>query len=324
MSKVNSYSSIHGFGRERGFTLLEALIAFVVLAGGLLAAFRFHSTTLSVTAEAKVRAQATALAEHKLEELRNFQTIDQFNALVVDGTGMGDYDDANINFAADFTLSWDRVEAYGDNPRQVDVTVAWADRDGSAQTVVLSSIIWRNEPKDGASDLALALSGVGGNPTEGFGDSSGNLIDGGGGGPGNSVEITAVTIEENPNVYDDDGEQVSSVDIEFFGDIIFYDVGLASVSITGGTHQSAYCNIVEFDEDSQTYVAVANGGFLYQCHIIGVPAPTGWVWNGSLTYNEGGNDVVCAPGDSIDISINSETTSIELAVVVMTNNGACQ
>ena len=64
---------------QRGFTLLEALIAFVVLAGGLLAAFRFHTTTMAVTAESKIRSEAVALAEQKLEELRSYFGVNEAN-----------------------------------------------------------------------------------------------------------------------------------------------------------------------------------------------------------------------------------------------------
>lgn len=334
------YSSRFG---QRGFTLLEALIAFVVLAGGLLAAYRFHSTTMSVTAESKVRAQATTLAEQKLEELRNFQTVTEFNTIVVDGNGLGDY--AGVDYAADFTMAWDRDEAYGngDNPRKVTVTVSWTDREDQAESVTLSSIIWRTEPAEDAAELALAVNS-GGDPGGGWGDEHGNPISTGGNGDGGEVVITDVTIEDagyNGDIFDDNR---SYFNIEFFGDINFTDEGLASVGISGSPHYSAWCDIVELERDAEgnlvyrdaggnivsgpDYGAVGyvvlpggTGGFKYRCNIVGVPDTD--TWNGTLTYNPSGNDAVCSPGTTLDLSITQQTTFLELEVVVLSNSGEC-
>ncbi|MBQ0721333.1 MAG: prepilin-type N-terminal cleavage/methylation domain-containing protein [Gammaproteobacteria bacterium] len=311
-------------GHEKGFTLLEALIAFVVLAGGLLAAYRFHSTTLGVTAESKVRAQATALAEQKVEDLRNFQTLQRDAAYascadeeaddtlsfecVVDGSGLGDL--AGADYAAAFTLVWDRDEGYGDNPRKVDVTVSWKDREDIDETVTLSSIIWGNNPQDDAAGIALSLNHAGEEAIDYYADGNGNPITPGGGG-GGEVAVTPVTLHDYTEPDENDPEGTAYFyDISFVGDIIFTDEGLASVGISGGPDDSATCALIE-----------PLPAFQYSCTILRVP--NGDTWTGTLTYNPAGNDAVCTPGTTLGISIDQLTTFLELEVVVMTNNGAC-
>lgn len=300
-------------GSERGFTLLEALIAFVILAGGLLAAFRFHNMTMSTTAEAKVRDQATALARQKIEDLHNFQTLAEFEAIVVDGAGLDDY--AGVDYAAAFTLTWDRDEGYGENPRSVEVTVAWADRDGvgsngdGTSSVALSSIIWGHNPQDDAAGIALSYAHVGDDVLDYYADADGNPIDiGGGGGNGGEVTITPVTLY-NYDDPDPDNPEATYYDISFIGDIIFTDAGLASVGITGSQHDGASCELL------------GDPAFQYSCVITRVP--DGTTWSGTLSYNPAGNDAVCTPGPTLDIDIDQLTTFLELEVVVLTNNGAC-
>jgi prepilin-type N-terminal cleavage/methylation domain-containing protein len=67
--------------RLKGFTLLEALIALVVLAVGLLALAQFHAATLLNSADAKARTQATKLAQAKLDKLKNYYALLDFTDL---------------------------------------------------------------------------------------------------------------------------------------------------------------------------------------------------------------------------------------------------
>ena len=250
-----------GQRRQGGFTLLEALISLLILTAGLLAAYRFNSTTIAFSAESNVRAYALAMAEAKLEELRNFQNGAEFDALVVAGG------DGAVNYAsAALTRSWACEDLGLGDPailcdstlRKINITVAWDDKLGVEQSVALNSIIWRHNPGKGAKDLFLALN-TNGNSVDGYLDGNGNIVKGAGEGGG------TVIISDTTTYWPADGLEPGSTDtafvpgdywdIELFGDIFFTDDGLASVTVGDGPHLEASCDIV----DSVGYAAMEEG-----------------------------------------------------------------
>lgn len=314
--------------RQQGFTLLEALIAFVVLAGGLLAAFRFHSTTVESTAASKVRAEAISLAELKIEQLRSYLTTDDFDANTVGGSGMGDY--AGVNYAANFTQNW---SVAGDNPRELTVTVNWVDQHNNPQDVALSTLIWRTDPPSAATQFTVALSddepGGGGwnapDPVnQGTGEGVGKIIvDPIYDGYGQYAEATAPSTYYYYNVY-------------FSGSINATDDGLEGVAITGTPNSGAESCVVSGDITSPVPVAIDDNGdwldvngvvipnpYIYTCHIYGIP--DGQTWTGTVTYDPAGNDAVCIPDSgSVNLSFSQQSPAqLQLGVVVLTNNGAC-
>src|SRR5437899_474369 len=67
--------SIHRNSSERGFTLLEALIALLVMAFGMLALVGMQSMLSRNADAAKQRTEAMRLVQEKMECLRSFSQI---------------------------------------------------------------------------------------------------------------------------------------------------------------------------------------------------------------------------------------------------------
>ena len=64
---------------HRGFSLVEVLVAMAVMATGLLAVATFQSDLISGSGTNKARSEALALAQARIEQLRNFRTRAEFD-----------------------------------------------------------------------------------------------------------------------------------------------------------------------------------------------------------------------------------------------------
>jgi type IV pilus assembly protein PilV len=117
---------------EKGLTLLEVLVAMVVLSLGLLALTKMQITAIQVNAASGRLTQATAIAQDKLEQLM---------ALPYDDPQLDDDDltpHTETRPAQGYTITW-RVDqdALAVGVKTINLTVTWSNR-GQPKTFSLA------------------------------------------------------------------------------------------------------------------------------------------------------------------------------------------
>ncbi|HEY5780279.1 MAG TPA: prepilin-type N-terminal cleavage/methylation domain-containing protein [Lysobacter sp.] len=158
------------YRRARGFSLLEVLIAVVVLSFGLLALAALQSRIFQASAEVKAQSIGLALAKGKLEDMRSFMSMAQYQGL---NTGS---DTATTVDGTSFTRSWTVKRyavpvagggttfqqygtvtgalpaAYAPNRefKTVEMAVTWTDASGQARAVRMEDAIAGIDPQDSA------------------------------------------------------------------------------------------------------------------------------------------------------------------------------
>jgi len=115
----------------QGFTLIEVLIAMVILAVGILALIAMHVASIQGNATAKEMTEASALATDKLEELLAgpYKDIkDQTTPEVVDGK---------------YQMTWEiTADQFGTvDTKTVFMKVKWFEGDGKEKNIELRHII---------------------------------------------------------------------------------------------------------------------------------------------------------------------------------------
>lgn len=121
------------FKNEKGFSLIELMIAMSVMALGMLAAASMQYSAVRNNTTGNTATQATMLAKAQLEMLKN-QDIESATLAV------GDYFDpspvdAYGNPGGIYNRSW-RIDQLGTSARRVRVTVQWTKFGDSRQIVV--------------------------------------------------------------------------------------------------------------------------------------------------------------------------------------------
>jgi hypothetical protein len=140
---------------QSGFTLIEALIAFLVLTIGLVGAGLFHAELIGESGTSKTRALAVKLVERGLEEQRVALVPGDYTGL--DTGGVYAPLETYTSSTAVYTLTY-RVQDVSDaapsvspnfeNYKRLDVKAAWSNSDGAAQEVELSTLFtWLNPAK---------------------------------------------------------------------------------------------------------------------------------------------------------------------------------
>ena len=140
---------------QKGFSLIEAMIAFVVLSVGLLAIASFQSNLFSESGSNKAKSEALAIAQARLDEFRNYSSTvsDQtdfnttFTAETVQNDG-ADIPGTNATFTKGYTITGGDNEA-----KTIQVMVSWDDSSGDEQSVSLSTKVVFQSPR-AVGDLA--------------------------------------------------------------------------------------------------------------------------------------------------------------------------
>jgi len=294
------------FRRDGGFALLETLIAFLVLAVGLLALLSFHGTTQKIGADAKTRAEAVALAEDKLQQLESFLIAgdprvaeDSYSATV---TGQ----------LTDYTLEWE-VTDDPDQPnlKNVEVTARWTDRDNVLQAVEVGSVIRSVSPTEGVGDFITLVSAA-------INSSGGGGIDIIGGDPGQGGDDTDPSDPTDPT---DPGDEEPPGD----GEVVVITQQLTISGQLTGTNAATLDADVSIQNTSIDPEGVYSGNCIrptnksFSCTVIYANA-TGW----SGTIELGTNKVFCATRTNTLVLIYTNiTTNQSDSIIVANNAGQC-
>ncbi|MFA5919891.1 MAG: prepilin-type N-terminal cleavage/methylation domain-containing protein [Methylococcaceae bacterium] len=147
-----------------GFTLIEALIAALVVGVGMLGLAKLQGELFISSSESRMRTHALNLAQDKIEEFRKVANQDLYSGFA--GGTNANTETIMAGSSANFTRTWEITNCPNSVAcKQISVTVSWTDSKGVNKNVQLTSNVASTEPvksgillesPDGCSALVTA------------------------------------------------------------------------------------------------------------------------------------------------------------------------
>lgn len=124
---------------QRGFSLIEALIALVLVLVGLTGAARLQAGLLAASAQAKAKDEATALALDKLSEFQAIADYAAYRDAIVPGSIR------RAGLLHEYRLEWAVEHNPAPDYKRVGVLVTWP-ADDPAHSLRIQTLIPGHEP----------------------------------------------------------------------------------------------------------------------------------------------------------------------------------
>ena len=126
----------------KGFTLLEAMMGFILIATGLVGSVRIQDAYIRQSVHARQLAEAALFCQQRMESLRAYGTRSGFD-------GLASSNDTVTGINAVYSRTWTvSTNAYG--TKVISVTASWAGISNQAESFTLSSEMSYEDPASSA------------------------------------------------------------------------------------------------------------------------------------------------------------------------------
>lgn len=134
--------------RQSGFSLIEVLVAMVIIATGLLGVGAFQATVLQARTEAKQQNEAVSLAQKQIENLRYIASVWDYDNMVC--YTQEDCMEEVAGTTATYTLTWNFTpnERWTKPPyKVVQMQLSWVTPTGNTRRININTILTRREAR---------------------------------------------------------------------------------------------------------------------------------------------------------------------------------
>ncbi|MFO1220482.1 MAG: prepilin-type N-terminal cleavage/methylation domain-containing protein [Burkholderiaceae bacterium] len=152
--------------RSRGVSLVEAMVALAIMGFGMLAVVGVQATLRLNADIAKQRSEATRIGQEAMEDLRAFKVVETTagQTAFADITPTAATNVTGLSTNTTYRISRAVVDYTAPPSKALSVTVAWNDRSGQPQQVVLRSVVAAAAPALSGT-LAVRRDAAAGGPT---------------------------------------------------------------------------------------------------------------------------------------------------------------